>query len=103
MTTRTPRSLLLALLLPGLGLLAGACGGGAGELPVLSDESTCEEVEALLDEAIGQARAYLGTDGADPLRADTLVLALSAADERPECVDEETATTARGLRTSIAS
>lgn len=84
-------------------LLATACGGGQDLLPALTDESTCEEAREVVDRAIGEAQAFLGTDSTDLVRADEVIFALSAVDERSECFDAETVDQARGLRLSISA
>lgn len=90
------RTAVLLLLLP-------ACGGGPEPLPAVNDDSSCEEVAAVVEEAIDQGRLYLGTENDDLALGDQIVFALSAVDERPECVDQATADAARGLRLTIAS
>lgn len=105
MTTRPPRRMLRRAL--GVLLLVSAlagCGGGRDALPVLSDDSTCEEAVELVDEAIRRAQSYLARQADDALERDDIIFALSAAEERRECFDDEqTVQRATGLRLTLFS
>lgn len=78
-----------------------ACGSGDTLLPALTDDSTCEDAVAIVTTAIDEARSYVGTGRDDAALRDELVFALSAVDERPECVDEDLVRTATGLRSTL--
>lgn len=95
------RGMAVALVLI-LALTASGCGGDEG-LAAVSDDSTCAEVVEIVDEAIAAARSYIARQASDPAEADEIVFALSGAEERSECLDEETVRRATGLRLTVVS
>ena len=84
------------------GLLLAGC-GGSDALPAMTDATTCEEAVEIVDEAISRAQAYLAGQTDDPARRDEIVFALSGAEERPECLAEETRQRATGLLLTLVS
>lgn len=101
MPTPTLPSRLRTAFVAVLAVLVMACGSGDTLLPALTDDSTCEDAVTIVTTAIDEARSYVGTGRDDPALRDELVFALSAVDERPECVDEELTRQATGLRSTL--
>ena len=84
-------------------LLLAACGSGGTGLRAVTDDSTCEDVQEIVEEAIRAAQSYLGRQADDPAERDDIIFALSGAEERRECLDDDTLRRATGLRLTLFS
>lgn len=88
--------------LVGAVVLAGCGGGPAGpEVEAVNDGMDCAEVAAVIDAAIERGQRFVAGQETDVLLAGDLVFALSGAEARPECVDEDVRSRAEGLRATL--
>ena len=93
-------ALPLGVLLAGV-LLAG-CGGGPEQIRGASDGMACSEVAEIIDEAMTRGQRFVAGQERDAGLAADLVFALSAAEERPECIDADVRRRAEGLRATLS-
>jgi hypothetical protein len=90
----------LPTLLIAVAVLAG-CQPQPDSFPAVTDEMTCAEVLEVLSAALSRGQRFIAGQESDAMLASDLVFALSGAEERPECVDDQTRSRAAGMRATI--
>ncbi len=81
--------------------LAAGCGSAPDLVPAVSDGMSCAEVAEVVEGAIARGQQYIAAQRDDPLLAADLIFALSGAEERPECVEDDIRSRASGMRATI--